>query len=602
MLKKHLISIISILLLLSFSISAFAASFPDVTDDYSWAQDAISKMSETGVISGYPDGTFRPSNGITKIQAMLLISRLLGYNEDVYSPFMNDIADNAGLSSLSLTYENEVAFLIYKGIFTKEEIAAEASSMNEPLLRYHVAEYLTRAVGKYAQVKENYSKATGYADEAGIPDAYKPFVTYVKDASLMLGTDTTSFSPERQVTRAQMAVLLMRVITNLSLTTFEADIITYSSSEHNLKVDIAGAEGSYDTSEAKFYINGTVANAADFEEGETAILVFSDGVLSRIEKILPAEPEKPAIDESKVEARRTNAKIEQLNIAANYINVTDSADNQARKYYFKDDCKVTVEGITRTLSALRAKDHVILSLNVYDEIIAIEVTDLNSSFKGGKITNISTDGGLFITFEDNSGNLTTYTTMDSVSVVRNNEAATMADINEGDTVVECSLTYNKIAALKVRSIVKSASGSIDEIVISDDSSILVDGQRYKVDDEIKITVDGVEGDIYSLRLGMNAAITIDSNVITKITVTSVSDAGQFTGKITVINTSYGFVNLELVDGSEKQVFIKSTVKIYDDATGRDRALSSLEVGDNLLIVGKSVNGAFQATTVVLLAD
>lgn len=598
MFKKHTITIISILLMLSFSFTAFAASFPDVTSDYSWAQEAISEMSDAGIISGYPDGTFKPASGITKIQAMLLISRILGYNESVYSPFMQDITENAELSSLNLTYENEVAFLVYKGVFTSDEIANEASSLNEPLLRYEAAEYLTRAMGKYSQVKENYSSDTGYSDQSGIPASYRPFVTYVKDASLMLGTDDTSFSPERQVTRAQMAVLLMRVITNLSLTTLEADILSYSSSEHTLKVSVASAEGSYDTSEAYFYINGETADPASFKEGETVILVFADGVLSRIEKII----EKNYTDESTVEASTVNAKVDQIKLGENYISVTDSADNQSKRFYFADDCKAVVDGATRTLSAIRAKDHVLLSLNVYDEVISVTILDMESEFTGGTIESISTKDGLFITVRDTSGRLTVYTTTDNVAVARNSELSSMNEVLVGDTIIKCTLQYNKISALQVKSIVKKTEGSVTEIVISSDSSIVIDDTRYAISDDIAITVDGEASDIYGLRIGMRAEVTLDSNTITKITVTSVADAGQFTGRITIVNKTYNFVNIVLADGSEKQIFIRTNTNIQDDATGRSSTFSSLSEGDNLLVIGKLVNGAFYATTVILLAD
>ena len=42
-----------------------------------WAQDAINKAANEGIISGYTDGTFRPDNNITRAEAISIINRVL---------------------------------------------------------------------------------------------------------------------------------------------------------------------------------------------------------------------------------------------------------------------------------------------------------------------------------------------------------------------------------------------------------------------------------------------------------------------------------------------------------------------------------------------
>ena len=52
---------------------------PDMFSDISghWAQDAINKAANEGIISGYTDGTFRPDNNITRAEAISIINRVL---------------------------------------------------------------------------------------------------------------------------------------------------------------------------------------------------------------------------------------------------------------------------------------------------------------------------------------------------------------------------------------------------------------------------------------------------------------------------------------------------------------------------------------------
>ncbi|MBP2001399.1 hypothetical protein J2Z69_002442, partial [Paenibacillus shirakamiensis] len=56
---------------------AAAITFRDVSSPY-WAQDAISKVTEIGLMKGYTDGTFKPENTITRAEMATIVARLLG--------------------------------------------------------------------------------------------------------------------------------------------------------------------------------------------------------------------------------------------------------------------------------------------------------------------------------------------------------------------------------------------------------------------------------------------------------------------------------------------------------------------------------------------
>jgi uncharacterized protein YvpB len=53
------------------------AQFSDVSDDY-WAAGAIGTAAALGWISGYPDGTFRPEQGLTRAMACTVLNRVTG--------------------------------------------------------------------------------------------------------------------------------------------------------------------------------------------------------------------------------------------------------------------------------------------------------------------------------------------------------------------------------------------------------------------------------------------------------------------------------------------------------------------------------------------
>ena len=54
--------------------------FPDI--DGHWAQDYINEAANAGIVDGYPDGTFRPQQNITRAEAMTMVNRTIDRHPD----------------------------------------------------------------------------------------------------------------------------------------------------------------------------------------------------------------------------------------------------------------------------------------------------------------------------------------------------------------------------------------------------------------------------------------------------------------------------------------------------------------------------------------
>ena len=90
--------------------AAIAARFDDkantTTADFSdiashWAKNEISAASNNGWITGYPDGTFRPDNKITRAEAMTLVNRVLKRLPETEEDLHDDMikwSDNSDVS------------------------------------------------------------------------------------------------------------------------------------------------------------------------------------------------------------------------------------------------------------------------------------------------------------------------------------------------------------------------------------------------------------------------------------------------------------------------------------------------------------------------
>ena len=62
--------------------SLAANPFADVTPD-DWAYQAVSELSEEGVVSGYPDGMFREERNVTRYERAQITARLLAKEDQL---------------------------------------------------------------------------------------------------------------------------------------------------------------------------------------------------------------------------------------------------------------------------------------------------------------------------------------------------------------------------------------------------------------------------------------------------------------------------------------------------------------------------------------
>ena len=537
-----------------------------------------------------------PENKVTQNEMMLLIARILGSSDSVYADHKDEIkglfADD--LSDLTLPYPYEVSFLLYRGILTLDEVENIVNNIgiNQPVKRYEAAIYLTKVMNQYDYVSDNYDSNTGYSDESSIPTSARKFVKYVKDEGLMLGMTATTFDPNYDVTRAQAAVLLYRAMEKQNIMFTYGSLYKISSDKLTLEAS-NGKTTQYDISSlTTFALNGETVDKEELKIDENVIVMFQDGMVFRVEMLYEAPTVSNTV-KGEVTAVNTGA--------TNTVKLIDQTDGVTKTYQALSTCEVYVDGSKATLSVVRTRDYATLSLDENDIVIRIDIEDSTSEFSGGTIESIELENDLKVKIKRDSGKTETYLTKSEVVIKRNGSDATFRDVVKGDTIVRCVTNYGRITRLEVKSEIGTLNGKIEEIVISADPSVVISGKRYSLNKNIKILVDGAEEDVYSLRLDMSAKVTTDSGTVTKIEVSKVtSEVAQVSGNVESVNTSYGYINLKLTDGTTKQIFVNSrNTTITDNSTGTTKRLQDIKPGDFIIVVGKSVNGAFEAQTIVI---
>jgi len=110
--------ILVVLTLLSISVLSLAA-FRDIPKGH-WAEAYVQKLEEIGVITGFPDGTYRGDEAITRYQIALYIVRTLDYVEGLLNDKQAQIDQLSNRTDLLEEYANQ----IYDTLGTKADAAA----------------------------------------------------------------------------------------------------------------------------------------------------------------------------------------------------------------------------------------------------------------------------------------------------------------------------------------------------------------------------------------------------------------------------------------------------------------------------------------------
>jgi len=209
--------ILALLLALTAAVlPAAAATFPDVTGNWTWAANYIEDMTAQGIYNGYEDGTFRPARELSTAEALALCARSIGLGDAVTNAIADDHADEvtAIFGSAQSWFHEDYAVCLELGVVTSAELKAlwQAGTLVKSINKEDFALYLVRAMGlgKLAQSLPSYSMS--FADLSSITAARQPYVYLLNAYGIVEGTNENKYEPKTFVNRAISAAMLSRVI------------------------------------------------------------------------------------------------------------------------------------------------------------------------------------------------------------------------------------------------------------------------------------------------------------------------------------------------------------------------------------------------------
>lgn len=180
-LKKIIIAALTAALLISLSVPVFAKP-NDIAGH--WAETVVAKWYDNGIISGFPDGSFRPNEAVTRAQLAVIIDNIFKFTTkaDMYFSDVNG----------SEWFADAVAKCSQAGIISGNPNGT--FEPNKPVTREQAAKMIAEAFKLTAADADAYRT---FADSSSIAAYAREYVSALYEAGYIAGFPGGNYEPKK---------------------------------------------------------------------------------------------------------------------------------------------------------------------------------------------------------------------------------------------------------------------------------------------------------------------------------------------------------------------------------------------------------------------
>lgn len=617
--SKILVALVTVsVLLLSNTIGVLALqSFTDVGDGH-WAKDYVEKMAKKGIVTGFDDATFRPSENVSKLQTIVMIFRTVkaankldGVDMDstVYKHSMvlaqYNIPDWAR-QAVAFALENEIIEAYELRGFFKPDGTSENAKRTE------VSVYLGKMLNKY--LKEDLNKNIIYLDfndREFISTTDAPYVDLLVKKNIVKGDENGNFNPNQPIMRAAatkmfsvsyeiLDVLEVQLEPEKELTTKEGKIVLIV--EDNNSIVVENSDGDKNIykfeKDTEIVIDGKKENFNDLKEKEAIKLYLDeDGILVKAEvdmSLIGSEGEVHSV----------------VDMGSYYLLTVKDKENSSRRRTYKidNDTVIKLNDISAKPTELEKGDAISL---VVEGDLAKEITATSKTrvYEGMLETGVYFSGTPKIKIKTATQKIYELEVDEDAEVRKNNRKKSLMSLVKGD-IVTITTENDKVVKIVSTSIEEDDEGVITEIILGNVNKITIlndDGEEktYTLASDVDIEIDNKDAKIEDLKIDYRVELDIESDVVKDIEAEKVETSNSLTGIITDIYDDFDAIRIKVKEGSETKYYTVSA----DDAkimsvSGSTRRFSDLDKDDEVFVYGEKKNEIFDfvADKVIIIKD
>ena len=165
-----------------------------------WAYDAVEYAAGKGWVNGVSDGIYNPNGSVTGAQWMTMLTRA----------FFNSNNEVGELQPGEAWYQPYLDVAEFFRLVDKDWSGVQSNLLN-PISRYDMATLIYNTISNMTGIGGK-ADPSEIGDWNQIPAKYQDAVAVAYEAGILVGTnDNGDFSGARSMTRAQAAIVLMRL-------------------------------------------------------------------------------------------------------------------------------------------------------------------------------------------------------------------------------------------------------------------------------------------------------------------------------------------------------------------------------------------------------
>lgn len=190
---------------INISTSYCPTPFYDVDYGWDWAKPSVEYLRYAGISNGYSNGTFRPSRSISRGEFTLMVCRAFGFDTTAKVSSFPDVPASSPYAGAIATAKSMGIVEGSGGRFRPDSAITRQSAMA-------IICRAMRAAGKKVPATGS-SVLSAYGDQAQIASHARDSVAALVSLGVVQGSTNMRINPTRSISRAEMAVILHRVLT-----------------------------------------------------------------------------------------------------------------------------------------------------------------------------------------------------------------------------------------------------------------------------------------------------------------------------------------------------------------------------------------------------
>ncbi|KNF09751.1 S-layer domain-containing protein [Gottschalkia purinilytica] len=588
---------------------AYASAFKDVSNDY-WARQFIDSMNKEGIIAGYDDGTFRPLEDVSKVQAIVLSTRLFKATNSEIQQARQTYKGVLDSSKVPEWYKGGVAIALSKGIINQDMVKTLYDSKNKevPATKEEICVYLTKVMGLEEEANKKVNLNLPFKDKHLISPQAAPYVEVMLDKGVIdkQGDGSGNFSPKSTMNRAMTAKVISVAFDYLKnndvdkeTTTVKGTITSILRFDSESYVTIENDRGI----KVSYKADGRTIINLDNKNAGISDLVEGLNVTAKVTKDLRAVSiSAESINEN---YEGTVSKVTSAYPGALTIEYKKDGKTDKKTFVMDNDISVTLDNKKANLWDIKEGDNAKIKVK-NSKIIEIKAESKIRNIEG-TIKEIKYNPEPVLVIEDKYKDVYEYSIDSKAKIYRDKKSSGVTDLRRGDKV-DVEVEYNVIVDIYASTVKSKDEGVIKGISISANKAeitILNKDKKtvtYYIPKQSTIYVDNERSSIYNLKLEYYINLEIEGEEVTRIDAKSIDRKDSYNGVVSYINKNADIIGITVSSqDDEKQsitIMIDNRTKILD-TDGREKGISSLSKGDKVFVLGDFDGTILLAKTIMI---